>query len=177
MYKELASTLKSFIPTSEELDALLVNYNKHSFIHSGDNLFGEKYEAWVYEYLKLWANNCSDVSDFMIKDSSLKISTPVNGLTYDKNGQIIFMDSGKKVAEFDGIFKYKDRVVFVESSVSELRSYYRRLEGKIEFKRNLLVDYFNTEEVYLLLVTRPKKKSMVYRSNPHLVLYSLKFCL
>jgi len=152
LYKELASTLKSFIPTSEELDALLVNYNKHSFIHSGDNLFGEKYEAWVYEYLKLWANNCSDVSDFMIKDS-------------------------KKVAEFDGIFKYKDRVVFVESSVSELRSYYRRLEGKIEFKRNLLVDYFNTEEVYLLLVTRPKKKSMVYRSNPHLVLYSLKFCL
>ena len=172
MYSILAKELKSFTPTKDQWEEIRKNFNRHNYIHSGDNLFGEEYEVLVYEYLKIWANSCKDVSYFMTKDPANVARS--RGLINDKNGQIIFIDGGKKLAEFDGIFRYKNKVVFVESSVSELRSYYRRLESKIEFKRKLLVDYYKTEEVYFLLVTRPKKKSMVYRSNPYLVLFNLQ---
>lgn len=173
MYKELNNCLKSYIPTNEELTCINDRFLSHKFIHSGDNLFGEKYEAWVYEYLKSWALQTSDVSSFIIKNSKLK-SNKTDGLDYDKNGQIIYLKGSKKLAEFDGLFFYKDKVVFVESSVSELRQYYRRIEDKLLVKRDLLMNLFNTEEVYYLMITRPKKRSLVYRSLPNLILYKLK---
>lgn len=173
MYKELNDSIKKYSPSGPELENIRNRFLAHSFIHCGDNLYGEMYEAWVYEFLKSWALVCDDVSFFV-----RKVGTPqgdlVNGLTYDKNGQIIFYDNGLKVAEFDGLFIFKKRIVFVESSVSELRSYYRRLEDRLVKKRLLLSKFFNTDEVYSLVVTRPKKRSLVYRSLPNLVLYKLK---
>lgn len=173
MYKELKASIKDYVPTESDIENIANNFLNHSFIHSGDNLLGEKYEAWVYEYLKLWASKCPDVSKFVIKTPSN--TEPVqDGLGYDKNGQIVYFKKGKKIAEYDGLFIYKNRVVFVESSVSELRSYFSKLKERVVKKRELLVGLFNTEEVYYLVVTRPKKKSLAYRSLPHLVLYTLK---
>lgn len=149
------------------------SFLEHNFIHRGNNLFGEMYEAWVYEYIKSWANYCPDVSSFVLKDPALKTDMG-NGLNYDKNGQIIYISNGKKIAEYDALFIYKDKVVFVESSVSELRSYFRSLQDKLIKKRKLLVEEFGIEEVYYLVVTRPRKKSLTYRSLPHLILYTLK---
>lgn len=173
MYKELNNSLKSYTPTNSELKQIKERFLKHRIIHHGDNVFGEMYENWVYEYLKSWAFNNSDVSSFIIKDNN---TTCINseGLNYDKNGQIIYLKNGKKIAEFDGLFIYRNKIVFVESSVSELRNYYRKMEDKLIVKRDLLTKLFNTEEVYYLIVTRPKKRSLVYRSLPHLILYKLK---
>lgn len=173
MYKELNNSIKGFIPTTIELEEITNRFLKHQFIHSGDNLFGEMYEAWVYEYLKSWAYNNSDVTSFVIKDGKFRCYNS-NGLDYDKNGQILYLKDGKKIAEYDGLFIYKDKVIFVESSVSELRNYYRKIEDKLIIKRDLLVKLFDTEEVYYLMITRPKKRSLVYRSLPHLILYKLK---
>ncbi len=173
MYKELNNSLKGYVPTDNELIEINNRFLEHRFIHSGDNLFGEKYEAWVYEYLKSWALNNIDVSSFIIKDSKFR-SNSSNGLDYDKNGQIIYLKDGKKIAEYDGLFVYKDKIIFVESSVSELRNYYRKIEDKLIIKRDLLIKLFNTEEVYYLMITRPRKRSLVYRSLPHLILYKLK---
>lgn len=173
MYKDLNRSLKEFYPTDTELTNLSDRFMNHEFIHKGDNIFGEMYEAWVYEYLKSWAIANPEVSQFVIK-KSFSNREYSNGLNYDKNGQIIYYQNGKKAAEYDGLFIYKDKIVFVESSVSELRSYYRRLEDKLVTKRQLLVDLFKTDEVYYLVVTRPKKRSLAYRSLPYLVLYKLK---
>lgn len=173
MYKELNNSIKGYVPTSSDWDRIVDRFLSHNFIHRGDNLFGEMYEAWVYEYFKSWAYQNQDVSTYIIKDCSFKSSSG-NGLNYDKNGQIIFLKDGKKLAEYDGLFIYRNRVVFIESSVSELRSYYRKIEDRLIIKRALLVDHFKTEEVYYLMVTRPKKRTLVYRSLPHLVLYKLK---
>lgn len=173
MYKELSSDLKSYTPTDLELEYITDNFLKHSFKFSGNNLFGEMYEAWVYEYLKAWAISNPLVTTYVSKNKTGKTGL-YNGLDYDKNGQIIYLKDGRKAAEYDGLFIYNGKVVIVESSVSELRSYYRNIEDKLILKRELLVSYFNTEEVYYLMVTRPGKKSLVYRSLPHLILYKLK---
>ncbi|MGL1892394.1 MAG: hypothetical protein OCD02_12270 [Spirochaetaceae bacterium] len=174
MYKDLSSSLKTFSPSELETAQIVNNFLNHNFIHSGDNLHGEEYEAWIYEYLKSWAVQNSDVSKFLIKDGSKKIVSNKDGLNFDKNGQIVYFKAGIKVAEYDCLFVYKGKIIFVECSVSDLRSYYRRLEDKIIVKRNYLVDLYNTEEVYYLVVTKPKKRSITYRSLPHLVLYKLK---
>ncbi len=173
MFKELKNSIRAFNPCESDLEIISNNFLDHSFIHNGENLFGEMYEAWVYEYLKTWADRCDDVTDFVVKDSKLKTLTKT-GLNYDKNGQIIYLKNNKKIAEYDGLFKYRDKIVFVESSVSENRSYFRKLEDRIVEKRILLVKLFNSEEVYYLVVTRPKKKSLTYRSLPHLILYTIK---
>ena len=174
MYKELSESIKKYSPSGPELENIRNRFLAHSFIHSGDNLYGEMYEAWVYEFLKSWALVCDDVSFFVNKVGVVPQGVLVDGLDYDKNGQILFYEGGLKVAEFDGLFIFKNRIVFVESSISELRSYYRRLEDRLVKKRLLLSKFFNTAEVYSLVVTRPKKRSLVYRSLPHLVLYKLK---
>lgn len=175
MYKELSDCLKKYSPLESELSQIESAFLSHSFIHSGGNLYGEKYEGWVYEYLKSWALSCDDVSSYILKlkpnDSS---SINSDGLNYDKNGQIIFLKNGKKLAEYDGLFIFKGKIVFVESSVSELRSYFRNLEERLIKKRLLLTEHFNTEDVYYLVVTRPRKRSLVYRSLPNLILYKLK---
>jgi len=173
MYKDLNNSIKKFSPDKQELDLILSKFSSHVFSHKGDNLFGEKYEVWVYEYLKSWALQCDDVTSFVVKDKSEELKGS-NQLCYDKNGQIVYIEQGVKKAEYDGLFIYKNKIVFVESSVSELRKYFRNLEDRLKIKRDLLVDYFKTEEIYVLVVTRPKKRSLVYRSLPYLVLYKLK---
>lgn len=173
MYKELKDSIRQYKPSETDIKNISNSFLKHKFIHKGDNLFGEKYEAWVYEYLKSWAFHCPDVSGFIIKGQNLKFDGR-NGLNYDKNGQIIYNFEGRKVAEYDALFKYKDKIVFVESSVSELRSYFRNLEQKLIRKRKLLVEDFGTEEVYYIVITRPRKRSLTYRSLPHLILCTLK---
>ncbi|MBN2617117.1 MAG: hypothetical protein JXR64_02255 [Spirochaetales bacterium] len=173
MYQELSSVLKKYTPAEEALDLINSGYSNHKFMHKGENLFGEQYETWVYEYLKQWALQCNDVTKYVLKNCKAKC-LKTDGLTYDKNGQIVFIKNSVKLAEFDGLFFYKDKIVFIESSVSELRSYFRTLEDRVVSKRELLVEYFKTEEVYYLVVTRPRKKTLVYRSLPHLILYKIK---
>lgn len=173
MYKELRDKIKQYRPSEADLKSIINSFLDHNFVHSGDNLFGEMYEAWVYEYLRAWAYYCPEVTGFVIKNP-ISVSKCRNGMNYDKNGQIVYISEGRKIAEYDSIFKYKDKIVFVESSVSELRSYYRNLRDRIVEKRKLLVELLKTEEVYSLVVTRPKKRSLVYRSLPHLILFTLK---
>lgn len=172
MYKDLAHSLKTYAPSESDIQNITNRFLDHKFIHSGDNLFGEKYEAWVYEYLKQWSIDTVDVEGYVSKENFTSKSN--KGLVNDKNGQILFMDNGQKVAEYDGLFIYKSKIVFVESSVSDLRQYFRKLEHRLIKKRQILVDLFNTEEVYYLVISRPKKRSIVYRSLPNLVLYKLK---
>lgn len=171
MFKELKDSISEYNPGEDELDSILHRVKKSSLVHSGENRIGEIYETWVYEYLKSWAVQCQDVKSFLLKEEFQKT---YNGLSYDKNCQIVFYKNGRKVAEYDSLFIYKDKVVFVESSISDLRSYYRKLEDRLIIKRQYLVDLFKTEEVYYLLVTRPKKRTIPYRSLPHLILYKLK---
>lgn len=173
MYKELKKSIKDFTPSEVDKEDICNNFLSHNFIHQGGNLVGEMYEAWAYEYLKAWAFYCKDVNNFIIKGDSAN-SRKNSGLCYDKNGQIVYLKNGKKVAEYDGLFKYKDKIVFVESSVSELRSYFKNLESSLIRKRDLLAKLFNTDEVYYLVITRPKKRTLVYRSLPHLVLCTIK---
>lgn len=173
MYKELKDAIRKFTPGELERESIVNNFLSHSFKHTGNNLIGEMYEAWVYEYLKLWADRCEDVKRFVLKEPSSNIGLR-DGLLCDNSRQIIYQKNGKKIAEFDGLFNYKGKVVFVESSVSDLRSYYKKLEDRIVKKRELLTKLFNTQEIYYLVVTRPKKRSLTYRSLPHLVLWTLK---
>lgn len=171
MYKELKNSLKEFSLEEDELNSVLFRVKQSPTVHLGQNRDGEIYESWVYEYLKSWAVKCPEVKSFLIKK---KIKSSSDGLNYDKNGQIVFYKNGRKSAEYDGMFIYKNKIVFLESSISDLRSYYRRLEDRLIVKRQYLVDLFKTEEVYYLLVTRPKKRTIPYRSLPHLILYNLK---
>jgi len=173
VYKELNNLLKSYNPTQEEIDQIFSRFNSHSFSHSGDNQIGEEYEVWVYEYLKQWAIQEKSVSAYVAKSGKFR-NKNTDSFNYDNKGQLIYLKKGKRIAEFDGLFIYKNKVIFVESSVSELRSYFKKLEERLKQKHDLLVEYFKTEEVYYLLVTRPRKKSLVYRSLPNLVLYKLK---
>lgn len=173
MYKELKDEIKSFTSNKESLDRIVHGFLKHNFKFSGNNLFGEQYEAWVYEYLKEWAIH-SDNVDLYIEHKAFEGRRSTQGLSYDRNGQIIYFDKGRRVAEYDGIFRYKGRYIFIESTVSELRSYFRKLEDRLILKRELLVGLLGTEEVYYLVVTRPGKKTLPYRSLPHLVLYKCK---
>ena len=172
MYKDLANSLKSFSPLN--MDKIINRFFEHNFVHKGDNLFGEMYEAWVYEYLMEWACNTTEVASFVLKTPNKEHYSSSEGLSNDKNGQIVYYQKSIKVAEFDGIFTYKGKIVFVESSVSTLRQYFRKLEDKLINKRELLVKHFGTEEIYYLVITRPKKRSIIYRSLPHLILYKLK---
>lgn len=170
MYKELKDSIREYSPGEEELKSILSRVENSELIHKGQNRDGEIYENWVYNYLESWAVNCSEVSGYLLK-RPIPSDYP---LCYDANGQIVYLENGKKLAEYDGLFIYKGRVVFVESSISDLRSYYKKLESRLVKKRELLVKLFNTEEVYYLLVTRPKKRTLPYRSLPHLILYKLK---
>lgn len=170
MYKELRDSIKEFNPGEDELKDILSRVANSSLSHRGQNRDGEIYEKWVYEYLKSWALSCDSVKAYLNKLPE-RSDYP---LTYDTAGQIIYIKNGKKLAEYDGLFIYRDKVVFVESSISDLRSYFKNLEKRLIEKRKLLVDLFKTEEVYYLLVTRPKKRTLVYRSLPNLILYKLK---
>lgn len=168
MYKILRTDIKSFIPRDSELELIRENTVLHSYSHTGDNSLGEVFEVWVYNWLLCWAQHNSCVSLFTLKDS-LYSGRRIQGLGYDNQGQIIISKEGRKLAEYDGLFVYKGCVIFVETSVSENRKYFRSLEQKLEKKRNLLKEVFKTEEIYCLMVTRPGKKSIKYRLLPFLV--------
>lgn len=171
MFKELKDAIKEFSPNQDEIDSALLRVKNYNTVHLGENLEGEIYEAWVYEYLKAWAVKCPSVTSFLLKGVG---ATNSDNLGFDKNGQIIFYKNGKKAAEYDGLFIYNNHIVFIEASISDLRSYYRKLEERLITKRQYLVDFFGTENVSYLLVTRPKKRTIPYRSLPDLILYKLK---
>ena len=68
MYKQLNCSIKEFLPTKMDFEQITNMFLEHNFVHSGQNLFGEQYEAWVYEYLKAWALNCKEVSAYVLKN-------------------------------------------------------------------------------------------------------------
>ena len=108
MFKEIKSSIKNYLNSNNDNELIVNGFLEHSFIYSGDNKAGEMYEAWVYEYLKQWALQCDNVEAYIKKEICNKVS---NGLGFDKNSQLIYMEKGKKLAEFDGLFLYKDNII------------------------------------------------------------------
>jgi hypothetical protein len=173
VYKTLRDDLNQFKPDDQKLLEIAHRVYSSDYVHKGANREGEEYENWVYENLKEWAINNPMVQGFLLKKVGKKTGVN-NGLGFDQNSQIIFYENGRKAAEYDGMFIYNNKLVIVESSISELRKYYRDLESRLEIKRELLVDFFCNTEIYSLLVTRPRKKTLPYRVLDYLVNYKLK---
>jgi len=136
--------------TINYFNKLKTSHDKYNWAKK--NVMGELYEALVSEALFDWAKNINDVNQFVLKNPYVKTKQAENGFGYDQQKITLFGDANP-LAEFDALFQYKDKWVFVEITITTLRKNIKEFLQDVARKRKILKLIFNCDEIYSLLIT------------------------
>lgn len=127
-----------------------------NYHHNIANIKGQIYEAYIYETLYNWVKDNNRISKFVLKGPYVKSEKISTGFGYDHN-RLVYFSFDEQLAEFDGLFFFDNKPVFIEITTSTSGSIIvRKFVDDIKKKAKLLKELLNEDDVYSLVIT-PKK--------------------
>jgi len=145
--------------------AIIKKTNKEhkNYHHNLANLKGQIYEAYICEILYNLAKDNERINKIVLKGPYVKQKEILTGFGYDKN-RIIYFSFDEQIAEFDELFFFNGKLVFVEITTTTSGSIImKNFVNDIKKKTKLLMELFDFEEVYSLVVTPKKINSLKFK--------------